>query len=316
MDELNSVALRQQFNRDGYHVMPRYFSAAQVDALCAEVAQSIEEAPMEVVVDNLRSNQRTFWGNAEERETRYFKFNDLFLLSERTRATVLEAGLARLLANLIGEPVVLCSSLNFHKGSSQHLHIDSLFMTPLTPHALIATWIALEDAHPDSGPLIYYPGSHLIPLYRFQDGTNRSTPAEMPAWNDYIAGQVQSRGLKPQTFLAAKGDVFIWHADLLHGGSPIKDMSRTRQSLVSHYFSESDCRRAECMLVPLHGNFWMKRLPQPVHMAPEKFSAIAPFPESTYLERHPDVKAAVRIGEFASGFEHYRQFGHKEGRGI
>ncbi|HVS44039.1 MAG TPA: hypothetical protein VMU20_17460 [Candidatus Dormibacteraeota bacterium] len=36
-------------------------------------------------------------------------------------------------------------------------------------------------------------------------------------------------------FLARKGDVFIWSADLAHGGSPIEDRSLTRRSLVGHF---------------------------------------------------------------------------------
>lgn len=28
---------------------------------------------------------------------------------------------------------------------------------------LVAAWIAFEDIHPDSGPLVYYPGSHQLP---------------------------------------------------------------------------------------------------------------------------------------------------------
>lgn len=37
-------------------------------------------------------------------------------------------------------------------------------------------------------------------------------------------------------------------------------------------------------------------------------------PERDYLERYPDVEAAVRQGAFASGFEHYAHHGSKEGR--
>jgi hypothetical protein len=35
--------------------------------------------------------------------------------------------------------------------------------------------------------------------------------------------------------VAKKGDVLIWHADLMHGGAPIEDPKRTRKSLVAHF---------------------------------------------------------------------------------
>ena len=33
----------------------------------------------------------------------------------------------------------------------------------------LAAWIAFEDTHPDSGPLIYYPGSHKLPYVFCKD---------------------------------------------------------------------------------------------------------------------------------------------------
>ncbi|WP_448188524.1 hypothetical protein [Azospirillum sp. sgz301742] len=39
-----------------------------------------------------------------------------------------------------------------------------------------------------------------------------------------------------------------------------------------------------------------------------------PFSEAAYLERHPDVGAAVAAGEFASGYDHFIKHGYAEGR--
>ena len=38
--------------------------------------------------------------------------------------------------------------------------------------------------------------------------------------------------------LINKGQALIWSANLLHGGSPAKDPSRTRKSQVTHFFFE------------------------------------------------------------------------------
>ena len=118
-------------------------------------------------------------------------------------------------------------------GSAQPDHVDSLYMTPRSPHHLVAIWVALEDTHPDAGPLRYYPGSHKIPQYVFSNGSHHFIQDEMPLWDRHMRAQVEALKLQPEVFLARKGDVFVWSAYLLHGGSDIRDPARTRKSVVS-----------------------------------------------------------------------------------
>jgi phytanoyl-CoA hydroxylase len=316
LDLGNLDSLRTQFHRDGYLVLEGYFSPTRVDELNAEVQRLLRERPLEVVVDSRITAQRTWWADTPFRETERFKFNDLYLLSEVVREVALDAPLSALLAKLLAEPAVLCNSLNFRKGSSDHVHIDSLFMTPRTAGSLAATWTALEDVHPDAGPLTYFPRSHLIPLHTFSDGSRHAIRSEMPAWLEYITTQLRERGIEEKVFLAKKGDVFIWHSDLVHSGSPIKDLRRTRTSLVCHYYGEADARALGADLVPHHRGWWMRRLSQPVLVPPEVFQAGRTFPEANYLSRYPDVKAAVEAGALASGWQHYETCGFKEGRGL
>jgi phytanoyl-CoA hydroxylase len=305
-----------QFERDGCMALEGYFSPAQIDRVAAAVGRLLRDRPNHVVADSLRTGQRTFWAHAAEPETRHFKFSDLYLMCEELRELALEAGLTAVLADLLGEHAVLCNSLNFEKGSSQPKHIDSLYMTPRTPHSLIAVWIAFEDVHPDSGPLAYYPGSHRIPLYTFNDGTHHASRDEMVDWFDYIDVQLRLRGLKERRFLARKGDVFIWHSDLVHGGSPIEDDKRTRASLVCHYFGEADCVDKGADRVAMNAGFWMRRPQQPVKVDPSVFGPSFPFPEESYLARNPDVRSAVGAGQCPSGEFHYRNYGFGEGRGV
>jgi len=315
-DERQRASYREQFQRDGFVVLEGYFSSERVDALCAEVERLLAERPLEIVVDSRVTGQRAWWADTPYRDTLRFKFNDLYLMSDLVREIALDAPLSGLLAELLGEAPVLCNSLNFRKGSTDHVHIDSLFMTPRTPGALAATWTALEDVHPDAGPLTYFPGSHRLPLYRFSDGSRHAIRSEMPAWLDYITAQMRERGIEEKVFLAKKGDVFIWHSDLVHSGSPIRDLRRTRTSLVCHYYGEADARAMGSDLVAQHSGYWLRRLPQAVLVAPEVFAAGREFPEEQYLARYPDVKAAVDAGAFASGWAHYEACGFKEGRGI
>ena len=188
-------------------------------------------------------------------------------------------------------------------------HCDSLYMTPKTPAHLVATWIALEDVHPDAGPLVYYPASHKIPLYTFSDGTHHARQEEMPNWSAYIESEMRRRGIEAKTFLAGKGDLFIWHSDLVHGGSAIGDPTRTRRSLVCHYFTES-----VQLLEPKVRR--INRFSQGVHTPPERFGPDRPFPEEVYLRRYPDVREAVERGFIPSGFYHYQHHGFAEKRPL
>jgi phytanoyl-CoA hydroxylase len=316
ISELGTGVSQSEFEREGYAVLEGYFSPGQIDRASSAIRRLLNERANEVVVDCLQTGQRTFWAQASNRANRHFKFNDLYLMSADVRGLALDFNLTSILSDLLGDPAVLCNSLNFEKGSSQPIHIDSLYMTPRTPHSLIATWIALEDVHPDAGPLTYFPGSHKIPLYTFNDGTHHASPEETPDWFDYIDVQIRLRGLKEKAFIAKKGDVFIWHSDLVHGGSPIANHRLTRSSLVGHYFGETDCIERGMDIVPMHAGYWMKRLPQPVRPEPATFGPNCPFPEDTYLRRHPDVREAVEANLWASGESHYRQVGFSEGRGV
>ena len=305
-----------KFERDGFAALEGFFAPEQIDRATSAVVRLLEERPNEVVADSLHTGRRTFWAQASNPQTKYFRFNDLYLKSDEVRGLALYPELTSILGDLLGEPAVLCNSINFEKCGAQQKHIDSLYMTPRTPQALVAAWIALEDTHPDAGPLVYVPGSHRIPLYTFNDGTHHATREEGADWYDYIDVQIRLRGLKERTFLAKKGDVFLWHSDLVHGGRPIADHRRTRGSLVCHYFTESDCMERGADIVPLNGGYWMRRLAQPVTADPSAFGQACPFPEAVYLRRYPDICEAVDAGLFASGEAHYREFGFGEGRGV
>lgn len=307
-----------QFERDGFLALRGFFSSEQIDAAIAATDEVLKSRRAEVVVDDLAINERTFLSTARDPENGRFKFNDLYLLLDELRSLALAPDASALLKRLLGgRRPVLCYSLTFVHGSGQPIHIDSLYMTPKTPSHLLATWIALEDVHPDAGPLVYYPGSHKIPLYRFEDGTHHARQEEMDAWTAYIRREMAARAIEPETFIARKGDLFIWHSDLVHGGSEIGDPTRTRHSLVCHYLTEEDIRKTKAPdLRELNGALWLNRLQPPVYTPPDRFGPERPFPEELYLRRHPDVRAAVENGVIPSGFYHYERHGFAEKRAI
>ena len=140
------------------------------------------------------------------------------------------------------EPKAL-QTITSHKGSQQPVHSDSIHMTTYPLGYLTAAWIAFEDIHPNSGPLVYYPGSHRLPYVFSKDaGISESDykqagyAAYQEKYEPFIRGLIDEHQLEPHYFHAKKGDVLIWHANLLHGGSARHDLSLSRRALVCHFF--------------------------------------------------------------------------------
>jgi len=139
--------------------------------------------------------------------------------------------------HLFREDVALMASLTFLEGSEQLIHQDHSYVVAAEPSHLCATWVALEDISPEAGPLAYYPGSHVLPKYDWGDGmfrTPNSTGSDQ-AFADHIHARAKEAGLQATTFAPRKGDVFVWHAALAHGGSAVHNRKLTRKSHVSHY---------------------------------------------------------------------------------
>ena len=136
-------------------------------------------------------------------------------------------------------------TITSHKGSQQLEHSDSIHMTTYPIGYLSACWVAFEDIHPDSGPLIYYPGSHRLP-YIFshdvgieeEDYRTHGSKTYHEKYEPRIQQVLKEEGIEPHYFLAKKGDVLFWHANLIHGGSVRRDMRLSRRALVNHYFVE------------------------------------------------------------------------------
>lgn len=214
----------RQFVTDGYMVLENYFPESMTNTLNGEV-------------DRLLSSGQTGFN---------YTGRKIFNLPEQSPVAqdfYQDTRLLDLLSFLLGKPALPFQSMNFTVGSEQRAHSDSIHMMTEPPGFLIATWIALEDCTEANGPLFYYPGSHRLPIVTTEDydsGNTFFTIGEHSnrRYEDKIAEVITQNGLKKQVFLAKRGDVLIWHANLLHGGSPITRPGATRKSMVCHYFAE------------------------------------------------------------------------------
>lgn len=142
-----------------------------------------------------------------------------------------------LLSKLYGRRAFPFQTLNFEVGTQQAPHSDTYHFNSTPPRFMCGVWIALEDVSPDAGPLVYYPGSHKLPILQREDIDGEQ------AYQDYerhIAGLIVAHDLQPEFGLLKRGQALIWSANLIHGGAPRTNPSLTRRSQVTHYYFE-DC---------------------------------------------------------------------------
>jgi ectoine hydroxylase-related dioxygenase (phytanoyl-CoA dioxygenase family) len=184
-----------------------------------------------------------------------YKLNNLFARRSEIRRVALAPELRKVCAQLLGGDPLICNSLNFERGSQQDFHIDTWYMPPPVDNMMVVASIAIDDVDGDNGPMAYFPGSHLIPAYRFSDGRLNETPSEAAQCRAYLQREIAARGLQEVEFRGKSGDVFLWHAQLLHGGRPIRDMTKTRSSLVVHYWRACDLPRELVRVDPAAGSY-------------------------------------------------------------
>jgi phytanoyl-CoA hydroxylase len=234
----------RRFERDGFVVLPQFFAHDLCDRVVNEMnlytGPGRANLQTRITVDiahGVHGGRLVCVRDApDDAFTDTFKLNNLFTESSVVAGMMFARRLTRVLRKILRDKPVAINSLNFKYGSQQPDHIDTWYMPPPKSGSLVVASIALEDVRPDAGPLFYYPGSHEIPPYLFSHGGIHAIDAEMPQCTQYLEGEIAKRGLKKETFLGKKGDVFLWHCQLLHGGSPILDPARTRATLVVHYW--------------------------------------------------------------------------------
>ena len=189
-----------------------------------------------------------------------YKLNNLFVRRAEIRAIALSRKMKAILAQLLEAEPLICNTLNFERGSQQPYHIDTWYMPPPVDNRMVAAWFAVDDVDATNGPLTYYPGSHLIPAYRFSHGRLNEIREERPRCDAYLESEIAARGLEATEFHGKRGDVFLWHAQLLHGGRPITDMARTRKSMVVHYWRACDVGSGDALDDPASGRYLRRTL--------------------------------------------------------
>lgn len=253
---------------NGYVILENLVSADAVDAMTAEL-EAVWEAT--TAINGLRIEQIKVEEHApagltheqllqiplerrlEMRNSQLWRVHGFYRFSEKANAIYQNKEIKRVCSLLFDCEAEPHYSINFMYGSRQELHQDTAVFHVYPQNFLIGAWLACEDISSDAGPLVYYPGSHRVPLYREFDDypqTNLRTCALNTTYNYNAHVQSAAEKFKRHQFLAKKGDILLWHGLLIHGGDTVHNTSLTRKSHVTHYIPQGMDKSTE-----VHGPF-------------------------------------------------------------
>lgn len=218
-------------NRDGFALFD--FPDSEIDARIERIRARF--APEFGIEDSDPSSDKT---------PRVARVQDAWEFDEDVRAIAANEAVLNLLSRLYGRRAFPFQTLNFPVGTQQHAHTDIVHFSSIPERFMCGVWLAMEDIDPGAGPLCYVPGSHKWPIISNtiigRRGYDQELDSAQTPYHDAWNALIQEYQAPLEQFMARKGQALIWSANLLHGGSPQTDPTKTRWSQVTHYFFD-DC---------------------------------------------------------------------------
>jgi ectoine hydroxylase-related dioxygenase (phytanoyl-CoA dioxygenase family) len=237
------AALLDHWIENGYVVLERAIPHDLIDAAAADLDRAFAGGMPGVrfechkVAPGLVEWQQEIAAHAA-------KVIDMHHFSPAARTLMFARPLSDFLGLIFESRAFASQTLGFIRGSGQEGHQDSAYVPYSIPRQFAASWIALEDVTIGAGELFYYPGSHRFNDFLYGDRYKSLVEAGRCGYTvqrDEVERHVQRlektarrRGIEKIVLAAKKGDVLVWHADLVHGGNPVS-ADLTRKSLVTHY---------------------------------------------------------------------------------
>jgi ectoine hydroxylase-related dioxygenase (phytanoyl-CoA dioxygenase family) len=221
-DEVREQILAWKEN--GYMVLKNFFTPQVAESINKEIEDLLADKKVEFTLGN-----KVMFASKQ---------------SQLIQNIITQKSITDILSFTLGREVLPFQTINFITGSQQHAHSDSIHMTTYPLGYLIAIWVALEDVDETNGPLCYYPASHKLPYilnHDYERGGNAITvgaDSNYLKYEEKIGEVVRTTNFTKKIFAAKKGDVLVWHANLIHGGEKITNPSSTRKSMVVHYFAK------------------------------------------------------------------------------
>jgi hypothetical protein len=238
--------LARSYATDGYVLLDSGLSAADMDAIIRDLDGRYRPGPGRVYADERR-------------------IQDAWLFSAAVRRAAVLPGVLDTLSFLYRRRPIPFQTLNFRVGSEQRTHSDTIHFNCFPQRFMCGVWIALEDIDADNGPLRYFPGSHKLPIWDLHDlgviaSRQRDTYENYVRYEDFIEKLLATRGDAFVEVRLKRGQALIWSANLLHGGSPIRDPKRSRHSQVTHFYFENSLYYTPLLSDPAIGRIAMRKI--------------------------------------------------------
>ena len=173
------------------------------------------------------------------------RIQDLWRTSAAVRALAANPAVVSTLGGLYSMRPIPFQTLNFRTGTEQPLHADSMHFDTVPGGLMCGAWVALEHVTEGQGPLRLVPGSQRLPALSPEEFQTDAGRFDDGAYELAVCGSMADAAAlgsddlqSPREITATTGDVVIWAATTLHGGSPIRNPNSTRWSQVTHYVFE------------------------------------------------------------------------------
>lgn len=210
--------LVQTYHDQGFLVLDDVLTGAECDEIVASVAELYDPA----IPDGPRSRHR---------------IQDAWVESKSVRNLATMPRILEVLRLFYGREPIPFQTLNFSAGTQQPAHSDLTHFSCYPERFMCGVWLALEDIDDDNGPLLYYVGSHRLPVFSFSDfGSSMHDERLVERYDAFL--ELLADQYKFEKFHAKKGQALIWSANLWHGGDAIRKEGATRHSQVTHYYFE------------------------------------------------------------------------------
>ena len=122
--------------------------------------------------------------------------------------------------------------------SEKPWHQDSIHSNPVAFNNYIGAWVAVENVSHETGPFQLIPKSHKWSFDKraVYFGENNGEVIDGRFFNYELEKLIKEHEeVEHFTFLAQKGDVLIWHGNLLHRALISADKNATRKAIIGHY---------------------------------------------------------------------------------
>ena len=226
------AALARGWVRDGFIIIPAFIDERRIDAMWGAYERALAER--RVTPDAEPTAADPLPGRTLNAHPAVPEIDRLLN----------DPALVEIVSVMLGADALPFQTIIGHKASEQRAHSDAIHMTTYPLGYLAASWLACEDIASDSGPLVYYPGSHRLPFVFSEDVRITDDDFRNAGYGPYaqryeprIAELIAEHALQPRYFAPRKGDLLLWHGNLIHGGAPRGRIGTSRRALVCHYFA-------------------------------------------------------------------------------